>query len=255
MPFISRISTGYLGYTKQRKVQLATPAVVPVSSGRVLYLDAGDPTSYSGSGTTWNDISGNGNTGTLVNGPTYSSNNGGYFTLDGVNDYILANNTSLNSKFSSTAVSHFIWVYPTSAGQIVVELGQTTINTGWHDSNIEISSGGVFRISTWHNSLANKVTSAQSFNSWYHVGFTYGGTTLTAYINGSSVGTTTFTRQAPYNNSQQTHYALGATDFTNMGSQGYAAGRYANFSVYNKALSASEVKQNYDALKSRFGLS
>ncbi len=226
-----------------------------VESGLVLALDAGNTKSYPGSGTTWTDLSGRGNTGTLTNGPTYSSSNGGYFILDGSNDYILANNTSLNSAFSSTSVSHFTWVYPTSAGQIVTELGQTTLNIAWHDSNIEISSGGVFSFSTWHGSLTNKVTSTQSFNSWYYVGFSYNGTTLTAYVNGTSVGTTTFTRQAPYNNGYQTYYALCSTDDgTNMGTQGYAGARISSFSLYNRALTAQEVQQNFNATKSRFGL-
>ena len=225
------------------------------TSGLVLYLDAANTRSYPGSGLTWTDLSGNSNTGSLANGPVYSGTNNGFFTLDGTNDYILANNTSLNSKFSSTSVSHFTWVYPTGAGMIVSELGQTTINTGWHDGNIEISSGGAFSFSTWHGSLANKVvSSSQSFNNWYYVGFTYNGTTLTAYINGSSIGTTNFTRSAPYDNGQQTHYALFAIESTNMGTGGYGIGRVASFSVYNRSLSADEVAQNYNALRGRFGI-
>lgn len=246
-------SNAWSNYTNQNRLDSSTKVVI--QSGLVLNLDSGVSSSYPGSGTTWTDLSGLSNTGTLTNGPTYTSSNGGYITCDGSNDYILANNTSLNSQFSSTSVSHFTWVYPTSAGQIVSELGQTTINTSWHDSNIEISTAGAFSFSTWHNSLTNKVVSSnQSFNQWYYVGFTYDGTTLTAYINGSSIGTTTFSRQAPYNNGQQTHYALCATDSTNMGTQGYAGARIASFKVYNRALTLSDVQQNFNALRSRFGI-
>jgi len=226
-----------------------------ISNGLILYLDAGDTSSYSGSGTTWTDVSGNINTGTLMNGPTYTSGTPSYFTFDGTNDYVLANNTSLNSpsltsRFSNTSVSHFSWIYPTGAGILVTELGQTTPNTGWHDSNIEISAAGAFSFSTWHNGLTSKVVSAnQLFNIWYYVGFTYDGTTLTAYINGSSIGTTTFARSAP----SQTYYALFATDATNMGSGGQGVGRCSSFSVYNRALSAAEIQQNWLANKSRFG--
>lgn len=226
-----------------------------VTSGLVLCLDAANTKSYPGSGLTWTDLSGNGNTGTLQNGPVYSGTNNGFFTLDGTNDYILANNTSLNSRFSTTSVSHFTWVYPTGSGIIVTELGSTTINSDWHDSNIEISSGGAFSFSTWHESLANKVvSSSRSFNNWYYVGFTYNGTTLTAYINGSSIGTTNFTRSAPYNNGKQTHYALFATESTNMGTGGYGIGRVASFSVYNRSLTAAEVAENFNALRGRFGI-
>jgi hypothetical protein len=226
-----------------------------VNSGLVLALDAGRTLSYPRSGTTWTDLSGLGNTATLVLGPTYSSADGGHIVFDGSNDYVLANNTSLNSQFSTTSVSHFMWVYPTGAGVLVSELGQTTLNASWHDSNIEISASGAFSFSTWHNSLTNRVVSSNlSFNTWYYVGFTYDGTTLTAYINGSSIGTTTFTRVAPYNNSSQTHYALFATESQNMGTGGYGVGRCAAFSVYNRALSAAEVSQNYNALRRRFSI-
>jgi len=250
-PILTRIP-----YSKGLGSRTFIAVSVPIiSNGLILSLDAGNAASYPGSGTTWTDLSGNGNTGTLVNGVGYSASNGGALTFDGTNDYVLANNTSLNSKFSSTSVSHFSWVYLTGAGVLVSELGQTTPNSGWHDSNIEINSSGAFSFSTWHDSLTNKVVSSnQSFNIWYYVGFTYGGTTLTAYINGSSIGTTTFSRQAPYNNGNQTHYALFSTDATNMGTGGNGVGRCAAFSVYNRALTAAEVSQNFQALRGRFGV-
>jgi hypothetical protein len=76
-------------------------------SGLVLCLDAGNTKSYPGSGTTWTDLSGNGNTGTLVNGPTYSSANGGSIVFDGSNDYIQTNFnyslTSSNTEFTCAA--------------------------------------------------------------------------------------------------------------------------------------------------------
>lgn len=226
-----------------------------VTDGLVVCLNAADKTSYPGSGTTWYDVSGNRNTGTLTNGPTFNSDNGRYIVFDGVDDYVLANNTSLNSQFSTTSVSHFMWVYPTGAGVLVSELGQSTPNIAWHDSNIEISVSGSFSFSTWHGSLTNKVVSSNlSFNTWYYVGFAYDGTTLTAYINGVSIGTTTFTRDPPYNNGFQTHYALFATDSTNMGTTTTGVGRSAAFSVYNRDITATEVLQNYNATKSRFNL-
>ena len=59
-----------------------------VENGLVLHLDAADTNSYPGSGTLWTDLSGNGNNGTLTNGPAYSSNNKGYFSFDGTDDYV-----------------------------------------------------------------------------------------------------------------------------------------------------------------------
>lgn len=205
-------------------------------------------------GTSLKDLSVRTNTGSLFNSISYNARNRGCFVFDGVDDYILANDTSLNSAFSSTDVSLFTWVYPTSAGQVVVELGQTGINTAWHDTNIEVSSSGVFSMSVWHNSLTNRVTSQQSLNGWYHVGFTYSGTTFTGYVNGVAVGTATLTRSAPYYNGRQTHYALGAIDSQNMGTNSYLGGRIASFSVYNRGLSQNEVIQNFNSLRGRYGL-
>jgi len=219
-----------------------------VTNGLVLLLDAADKNSYSGSGTSWKDLSGNNNSATLTNSPTFSSNNNGVISFSSASSqYALINNSILTSP---TNQSVFAWFYPTTAGQIVAELGQSAINTSYHDSNIEISSGGVFSFSCWHGSLTNKVTSTQSFNSWYYLGFTYSGTLLTAYINGINVGTTTFTRSAP----SSLYYGLCSTDSTNMGTQGYAGGNLGSFKVYNRALFAIEILQNYNAIKGRFNL-
>ena len=170
--------------------------------------------------------------------------------FDGVNEYGLTANLLNPTTFPNESV--FVWFYPTSAGQIVSELGQATINFGYHDSNIEISSGGVISFATWGGNLVNKVvSSAKSFNTWYQLGFTYSGTTLTAYINGASIGTATLTRQP----TTALYFGLCAIDsITNMGTAGYAGGRLGNFIFYNRGLSETEVLQNYNAQKGRFGL-
>jgi hypothetical protein len=225
-----------------------------ISSGLICHLKTAPS-----SGSTWTDDIGNSNA-TLGNTPIYSSNNGGYITLNGSNQYILTS-TGLGSKFSgtspskSTAASIFIWCYPTEQGVIVNELGASSISAGWHDSNIEMLSTGVICFSVWHNSLTNKVSStAKSFNTWYYLGWTYSGTTLTAYINGASIGTATLTRNAPYNNGNDLFYGLGAADTTNMGDGSYCAMRVGSFQVYNRGLTAAEVARNYNSNKSRYGL-
>jgi len=220
-----------------------------VTDGLVLYLDAANTKSYPDSGTTWRDLSGNNNSGSLANGPTFSSDNRGSIVFDGSDDYVIT--TNLLNPTTNPNESVFVWFNPTAAGQIVSELGQATINTGWHDSNIEVNSSGIFSFSVWHGSLTNKVVStAKSFNNWYHLGFTYSGTTFTAYINGSSIGTTTFTRET----TTSLYYGLCSIDGTNMGTNAYGSGKMGNFMFYNRALSATEVLQNYNATKTRFGL-
>ena len=220
-----------------------------VTSGLVLNLDAGFVGSYPTTASTWYDISGNDKNSTLTNGPTFNSANSGSIVFDGVDDYVLTPSL-LNASLNPTE-SVFVWFNPAAAGQIVSELGQATIDAGYHDSNIEVNSSGIFSFSVWHGSLTNKVvSSAKSFNNWYHLGFTYSGTTFTAYINGSSIGTATFTRQPP----SSLHYGLCSIDSTNMGTGAYGSGKMGNFMFYNRALSATEVLQNYNAQKGRYGL-
>ena len=224
-----------------------------VTSGLVLNLDAANPRSYAPpfNGTTWQNLVAVSSslTGSLVNGTFYTGSNGGSIVFDGVDDYVLTPSL-LNASLNPTE-SVFVWFNPAAAGQIVSELGQATINTGYHDSNIEVNSSGIFSFSVWHGSLTNKVvSSAKSFNNWYHLGFTYSGTTFIAYINGSSIGTTTFTRQPP----TSLHYGLCSIDSTNMGTGAYGSGKMGNFMFYNRALSASEVRQNFNATRARFGV-
>jgi len=228
--------------------------VAVVGSGLICHLKTAPP-----SGSTWTDDVGNSNA-TLANSPTYSSSDGGYISLNGSNQYVLTS-TSLNAQISgtspnkSTAQSIFIWCYPTEQGVIVSELGSASINTAWHDSNIEMSSGGLISFSVWHGGLVNRVTSSsKSFNTWYNLGWTYSGTTLTAYINGASIGTATLTRQPPFNSGYNLHYALGAEDGTNMGEGSYCAMRVGSFQVYNRGLTADEVATNYNTYKAIYGL-
>jgi len=227
------------------------------TSGLILFLDPIARGSYSGSGTTWYDVSGNQNYATITNttGSPYSSSNGGYFTLDGVNDYIVTNN-SLNPQLTLayTDASFLMWVYPTSAGQILCELGSTTPNASYHASLIEINSSAVMSLRLY-GATTPITSSGLSFNNWYLICLSYNGSTLTAYINGSSIGTSTFTRATPITlGFGATHYGLCATDSTNMGTQGYAGARIANFAIYNRALSLYEIVQYFNGTRRRFSL-
>lgn len=221
------------------------------TDGLVYWYDTGNTRSFSGSGNTLYSVP-NGSNMTFINGYTTSGSGATLAAImNGTNAYTLTD-TNLYSQFSTSSTSMFIWAYSSAAGNIVSELGQTTINTGWHDSNIEINSSRVVSMSVWHGSLTNRVTSsAISFNTWYQLGWTYNGTTFTGYINGVSIGTATFTRQR---NGSTIHYTIGAPDSTNMGTNAYWSGRFSNFSVYNRSLTAEEVLKNYNSTKKRYGL-
>jgi len=219
-----------------------------VRDGLVLLLDAGDTESYPGSGTTWTDLSGDGNDGTLVNGPTYSSDNGGYLDFDGSNDYVSFSSSILTS--ATTEISCFMWVYPVSDGTLLTVLGQTSISSGYLHSAIEIGSSGQLRMGLWNGSSISSISSTLTLNTWNNVGFTYSGTTLTGYLNGSDFGTTSFTWSKPSN----IYFGIMAASGTNMGTNAYGDGNVPTFYTYNKALTPSEIEQNFEALRERFGV-
>ena len=246
MGVFAGVEKTWASQTNTGRTHIATKGIV--QSGLVLNLDAGVSSSYPGSGTTWTDLSGNGNTGTLTNGPTYSSANGGSLVFDGVDDY--GNFSSRILTNVVTEISCFMWIYPKSDGVVLAILGQSAINSSYHHSAIEVGSSGELRMSLWHNSLTNRINSTLSLNTWNNVGFTYAGTTLTGYLNSSNVGTTTFTWSKP----SDIYFGIMSFDGTNMGTSAYGDGNVSNIQVYNRALTAAEIQQNFIATRSRYSV-
>jgi hypothetical protein len=206
-------------------------------NGLVLCLDAANTKSYPGSGTSWTDLSGNSNTGTLTNGPTYSSANGGSIVFDGTNDYISLTSTII----ADTPSSFFAWVYRNDSTTVDVIFGENGRYSGLlltTDGRLHFLSqtGGSFQIES--------VSSIISNTSWYYVGVTRGSTDK-LYLNGQQVasGTNTQARNVNIN-------YIGQTNTTS----DYFNGRISNATVYNRALSADEVSQNYNATRGRYGL-
>ena len=230
-----------------------TSYVSLVTSGLILNYDISNSSSYPGVGTTITDLQGNSNA-TTFNSPTYTSSGGAYLTFDGINEYFTTN-TALGSKLnpvnSSTIISIFVWVYPMDNGVIVQEIGQTTPNTNWHDSQIEMVSG-TLRFSVWSNNPGFASSISTPLNNWYYIGFTYDGTNLRGYVNGSlAVTSGTISRSTPGSN---LYYAIAHADNTNLGDGSFANMRFGGMQVYNTALSTNDVLNNYNATKSRFGL-
>ena len=112
-----------------------------VTDGLVLALDAGNPKSYPGSGTTWTDLSGNGNNGTLTNGPTYSSANGGSIVFDGVDDYAEITDSSNNFDLGGIDATLEFWIYiPSTSGADVI------IGKGGNTTNWNLSDGFIYQV-------------------------------------------------------------------------------------------------------------
>jgi hypothetical protein len=143
-------------------------------------------------------------------------------------------------------------VYPTGAGQIVSVDGQSTPNTGYHYTAIEITAAGLIYLGQWTGTNSVIATSSQSLNAWYNLAITYNGTTATAYVNGTSVGSSAIIWSAP---GASTFFALMSQDSTNMSATtAYASGSIGAFMVYNRALTADEVTTNFNALRNRYGI-
>jgi hypothetical protein len=209
-----------------------------VLNGLVLALDAGNTKSYPGSGTTWTDLSGRGNTGTLVNGPTYSSANGGSIVFDGTNDYV-----NFSSIFNFTVGSISVWFKTSNAGSSYRALIDKSESWGlFLKDNVLITYD--FGNATDRTTGLNVAT-----GTWQNVTMTFTETVGTPsnnaiiYLNGNPVLTTTV-KWATFG-----AFQISAQN----GSQNFS-GNIAQASVYNRALSAGEVSQNFNALRYRYGI-
>ena len=208
-----------------------------VTEGLVLYLDAGNVKSYPLSGTAWSDISKQENNATLYSGPTYDSSNGGSIVFDGTDDFCLAGSgLEITGNLTVTA-----WVRPTSfanQGNIVSK----TANFGYR---MRFQSDGTF----WMYSNTNTITSpsAYTINNWFHTVGVFSSTGLRMYINGSLVQSNGTAFTPSYAASS---FIVGGNSTT----QELFQGRIANVSVYNRALNQTEITQNFNAQKTRFGL-
>lgn len=213
-----------------------------VNSGLIAYLDAGNKNSYSGTGTTWNDLSGRGNNFTL-NNITFSNN---YITLNGTNSYASISNLSLTTGFTME-----IWTYMSSTSGGFGLFGQGTYGTGtglhiFYDAG---SRGMIYGMYSNDNDYNENYR--PSTGQWYNWIFTYNGSSYAKRFYANSVLKTPGSSvQTAYSGTGQ--FNIGAIYGGPAGA--YANGRISQVRIYNRPLSEAEVIQNYNADKSRFGL-
>jgi Tfp pilus assembly protein PilE len=217
-----------------------------VKNGLVLNLDAGVISSYSGTGTTWSDLSGNNNNGTLINGVGYSSSNGGALSFDGVDDYVnCGNGASLNIGNNMTIGA---WIKPSSlSARFDVYSDRLNGAAGAFQLEIGVGSGGTNRASVTTPGIFRAETSddALAVNVWQYLVYTESGTTQNIYVNG--------------NNQNIISIAASHTDNTDpkvigYGSTQHFVGLMGDIHVYNHALSGVEIQQNFNALRGRYGI-
>lgn len=233
----------------------ATYSPQPVTSGLVYYIDAGNVSSYSGTGSSINNIAGTAPGASATNGsPAFTSaGQSSYFTFNGSTQYILTANLIGQSLSGNVTIE--CWVNTsTDNGVVVTEQGDLPVNTGWHDSQIEIVSGNL-KVATWEYTIGGNsgtMVGPVTRNVWQQYTLTQNATTTTGYINGSTTASVAHVRafSAP-----GLYYGIMLGDsVTNLGDGSYLAGNWSILKVYNRALTQTEVQQNYDSLKGRYGL-
>jgi len=247
-----------------------------IEDGLVLALDAANTKSYPGSGTTWTDRSGNENNGTLTNGPTFSSGNGGNIILDAINDYIVIDNSVTSSTLSPSVATFTIWIKPNDTFNnnnqcSIISRGNYNTSGGYF-IHLRKSSGNCQVLATFSNST----TTSYSFNSTIWVTIDWGvwnqitvsvSDTIIIYVNGiqrtsasRSVSSIVYGSGTINTNGDTNIILCSSLSYAPTLDQGSGGtwrpypGSTSIFTLYNKVLTASEVLQNYNATKGRFGL-
>jgi uncharacterized spore protein YtfJ len=230
-----------------------------VTNGLVLALDAADRNSYPGSGTTWNDLSGNNYSGSLTNGPTFNNTNGGNITFDGTNDFIQMVNTG--SILTTNNFTIDIVCRPTSTITNVAEStagfgalsGQRFVTEPHRGlgtdagAGVSVGTNGIVVVEHAGDYIPALLsyTGAVSSTVFSHIVVTYTNKQPRAYLNTTLVKTGLTSDRSAVN---LTIGLIGGMVY------GYFAGETASVKYYNRTLSTNEILQNYNAQKSRFNL-
>ncbi len=205
-----------------------------------MQLDASNSTSYPGSGTTWFDLAGTQQNITLVNSPTFTSGTPSYFTFNGSNQ----RGSGTGVVLSSTTYTKAVWFYLNS----YVDNNIVSSDTGGHYMFFQGGNKMYNGHSNWAGFPSNYPSTATfSLNTWYNVALTFNTTDgMKLYINGNLDSSYTTIKTAFTGN--------GSTNIASYGAGNLLNGRIAKVYCYNKSLTASEVLQNYNVDKSKFGL-
>lgn len=230
---------------------LASPTSEIVKENLAMHFDAGISSSYPGSGTTWFDISGNSRNATIYGSPSYSTSNGGVFNLDGVNDYFDV--TPINSPVITVATALYLEPYPVANSfkfYVIIRQGFSPINFSMYLDNYQYrpfllgtgpgtwpSSGYFFGIQSWQYVVAT---------------FNWNNYTYKLYINGSLVVSSTF------NSTDAGAYQFASGQQSNISrnvnnNNSFIFGKMGLFKIYTTELTQSQVTQNYNFYKPRFG--
>lgn len=233
-----------------------------VTNGLVLYLDAANPQSYVSGSTTWRDISGTSNNGTLVNEPTFNRDNGGNIVFDGTNDYgVISNSDSLVFGNGDFSVSLWLKFPISSVGEGTPSQWGPIISKGCA-TNAPAGTWWIAQTSTFSNEVTLNISSTTGgtfvcsirtiafTDGWHSVCATRNGGTASIYSDGI------FTRNdttSESNLTSTTPLSICSTFRPSLSAK-FVSTSIGNIQIYNRALTPQEVLQNYNATKSRFNL-
>jgi hypothetical protein len=209
-----------------------------------LFIDAGNLDSYPGSGSTVTDLIGTQN-GTLINAVGYNSANGGYFTFNGVDQFIdLGNNATVRTLVARTMS---VWMYiDTTASAIGAFYNDTDEITGYKGVLIYYDTQG-FKTAICGNStyldIKHKITPTTGF--WYYLTSSFDGTTYKAYLNGVLINTLSQT-VIPTNSTYNSKLGYNSAGFA-------LKGNISQLKIYNTQLSDAEVLTDFNEFKNRYG--
>jgi hypothetical protein len=232
------------------------PPTLNKVSNLVFYLDASNPSSYPGSGTTWIDVSNNNRTGTLTNGPTFNGSNGGSIVFNGSTQYVDVTNTASTFAFANTTFTVSVWFNQStlSNGALVSKDGGVG---GW--SMWALSDGTIVSFMKNGSSIDNydRFTSAVIVaNTWINITAVFttnttvaGNNSVTHYVNGVVNTGTIVVGSGAYGSETSTNLYLGRRS-----TSPYFNGNIALVQIYNIGLTATDVLTNYNSVKRRFGL-
>ncbi len=224
------------------------------ADGLVLYLDAANSASYSGTGNTWYDLSGNSNKATFVDSPSFQSAPQSFFNFDGSNDYMTIVRSS--SMSPTSGLTQEVWfnfsTIPNAAIFIGLQYGSSYNNTYalWKDSSLLY--GGVNTSGSF--AAIGIGISNISGNKWHNLVHTYDGSAQRLYLDGVLLNSSNITGSIQYD-ANNTRVLIGADDNGggyNTGAGYFHSGKINQIKIYNRALSASEIFQNYNASKKRY---
>ena len=214
-----------------------------VTDGLIIYLDANNSSSYAGTGSTWYDLSGNGRHASLISSPTYEGFGiGKYLSFDGSTNY-----ATIPYTITDNSITVGFWYYSkifSSNSSLDALISNYT--SGISGFDVRLNSSTTINLAISFSGVESQVSiGAISNNTWYYVAFTYDGATIKTYLDGVAKNSTG--KVGTRDNGTQICIGTSAYDTNRRATCGIP-----QVMIYNRALSDSEILQNYNATKKRY---